>query len=46
MKDVHIDVSMSGGDGGHLAVPVVVLPEVPVPALAGHVEGSEAHVPV
>ena len=33
-------------DDGHLTVPVVVLPQVSVPSLAGHVEGSEAHVPV
>ena len=30
----------------YLAVPVVVLPQVPVPALTGHVEGGEANVPV
>ena len=36
-----------GGQGeDYLAVPVVVLPQVPVPALTGHVEGGEAHVPV
>ena len=30
----------------YLTVPVVVFPEVPVPPLPGHVEGSEANISV
>ena len=41
-----MDGEVRGKGEDYLAVPVVVLPQVPVPALTGHVEGGEAHVPV
>ena len=46
VKWIQMDGEVRGEGEDYLAVPVVVLPQVPVPALTGHVEGGEAHVPV